>query len=237
MIIKDNTPYINELYKKLRNNIQYSSIKKDIKSVLITSAKKGEGKTTVAVNLAISMAKSGKKTLLIDLNLINPNIHNLFNIPDLFNMPNGIGMLRTRKEENGIDLCGVKSSINNLYILPSGSNTYDSEVYITDEMIRLLEEVKEKYDFVVIDTPDITHFSDVQVISQYVDGCILVIRAEQTRKEELKRTKELLQRVNVQIIGSVLNRVINNKEYEAYYNKQKKNLKTNCCSRNSKKGK
>jgi protein-tyrosine kinase len=185
----------------LRNDIQFSNRCSNVKSVLITSATEGEGKTTTAANLAISMAKSGKKTLLIDCDINNPGI----NI--LFDTANHIGLSTLIKEENYNERAIIESEFQNLYILNTGSDCDNSsEIFGCKKMQQLLKTFNEKYDFVVIDTPAITELCDAQIISQYVDGCILVVGAGDVDLEEVKRAKELLQKVNAKILGVVLNK-------------------------------
>lgn len=199
--IGEPSTYLSECYRMLRNDIQFSNRCSNVKSVLITSATEGEGKTTTAANLAVSMAKNGKKTLLIDCDINNPGI----NI--LFNMTKDIGLTTLIKDEKYNERAIIESEFENLYILTAGLECDNSsEIFGSEKMQQIFKTFNEKYDFVVIDTPAITELCDAQIISQYVDGCILVVGAGDVDLEEVKKAQELLHKVNAKILGAVLNK-------------------------------
>ncbi len=202
-MIKVNEPKscMAEVYRVLRNNIEFAYNNSNVKSVLVTSTKNGEGKTTVAVNLAVTMANSGKKTLIIDCNLNNPSLHKAFE------MPNKVGLTTMLRNEKYKGEAVTKTSYENLYLLTTGLNSERfSELLMGNKISDLLKSFKEKYDFIIVDTPAVIEKSDAQVISQYVDGCLLVIGSGEVNKEEARRTKDLLERVNAKILGAVLNK-------------------------------
>lgn len=203
-VIKINEPKscMAEVYRVLRNNIEFAYNNANVKSVLVTSTKNGEGKTTVAANLAVTMANSGRKTLLIDCNLNSPSLHMVFRTV------NNIGLTTILKNQKYTGEASIKTNYENLYLLTSGLNSEKfSELLMSKKIGDLLKQAKEKYDFVVVDTPAVMERSDAQIISQYVDGCLLVIGAGEVSKEEAKKTKELLENVNAKILGAVLNKI------------------------------
>jgi len=205
-----------EVYRVLRNNIEFAYNNSNVKSVLVTSTRNGEGKTTVAANLAVTMANGGKRVLLIDCNLNSPSLHKIFKVE------NNVGLTTILNNEKCDSEVINKTSYENLYLLTSGVNSERfSELLMSKRISDFFIVAKENYDFVIVDSPSVMERSDAQIISQYVDGCLLVIGSGQVNKEEVKKTKELLKKVNAKILGAVLNKTEerkktgpNIKEYE-----------------------
>lgn len=188
-----------ESYRTLRTNIQYSSFDKEIKRILVTSAEPGEGKSTTAANLAVAFSQDEKKVLLIDCDLRKPSVHKQFRIS------NNIGL-----SDVVMDNSKLKKAINKhneyLDILPSGKIPPNpSELLGSKVMENLLDELQKEYDIIIIDTPPVQAVTDSQILSTKVDGVILVVRAERTKKDSVKFAKESLQKVKANIIGVVLN--------------------------------
>ncbi|WP_024615544.1 CpsD/CapB family tyrosine-protein kinase [Clostridium sp. Ade.TY] len=188
-----------ESYRTLRTNIQYSSFDKEIKRILVTSAEPGEGKSTTAANLAVAFSQDEKKVLLIDCDLRKPSVHKQFRIS------NNIGL-----SDVVMDNSKLKKAINKhneyLDILPSGKIPPNpSELLGSKAMGNLLDELQKEYDIIIIDTPPVQAVTDSQILSTKVDGVILVVRAERTKKDSVKLAKESLQKVKANIIGVVLN--------------------------------
>lgn len=188
-----------ESYRTLRTNIQYSSFDKEIKRILVTSAEPGEGKSTTAANLAVAFSQDEKKVLLIDCDLRKPSVHKQFRIS------NNIGL-----SDVVMDNSKLKKAINKhneyLDILPSGKIPPNpSELLGSKAMENLLNELQKEYDIIILDTPPVQAVTDSQILSTKVDGVILVVRAERTKKDSVKFAKESLQKVKANIIGVVLN--------------------------------
>ena len=185
LIVEKNSKSISaEAYKTLRTNIQYSSFDKEIKTILVTSTIPGEGKSTIAGNLALSFAQQDKKVLVIDCDLEKA----MYNYKDNFD------------------------------ILTSGKIPPNpSEILASNAMTALLEKLKTKYDIIIIDSAPLQAVTDAQIISNKVDGTLLVIRAGVTKREAILQAKELLNKVNAKILGVVLNGVENNSEKHYYY--------------------
>lgn len=188
-----------ESYRTLRTNIQYSSFDKEIKRILVTSAEPGEGKSTTAANLAVAFSQDEKKVLLIDCDLRKPSVHKQFRIS------NNIGL-----SDVVMDNSKIKKAINKhneyLDILPSGKIPPNpSELLGSKAMENLLKELQKEYDIIILDTPPVQAVTDSQILSTKVDGVILVVRAERTKKDSVKLAKESLQKVKANIIGVVLN--------------------------------
>lgn len=202
VIHKDLKSLSGEAYRTLRTNIQFSGIDKTLKSLVITSSVAGEGKTTVSVNLAYSIAQIDKRVLLIDCDLRKPKIHRAFNIM------NAEG-LTTALTENLDYRVFIKSlDEEKLDILTSGPIPPNpSELLGSKRMKLLLEKIKEDYDMVIIDSPPAGMVTDAAILSTLTDGTILVCASGKTEMEAIKATKAALSKVNANIIGVVINKM------------------------------
>jgi capsular exopolysaccharide synthesis family protein len=200
-----------EAYKTLRTGIQYSSFNKQLKTMLITSSEKEEGKSTVSGNLALSFAQNEKKVILIDCDLRRPSIHRKFKISNLVGLSEVlIGKISLEE--------AIQQYNDNLDILSSGKIPPNpSEMLSSNSMNNLIEKLKEKYDVVILDSAPLQAVTDAQILSTKVDGTILVVRAERTKKESIIEAKSRLDKVSANIIGTVLNAVENTREKYHYY--------------------
>ena len=203
-----------EAYRVLRTNIQYSSFDKEIKKILVTSSEPGEGKSTTSGNLALAYSQDEKKTLIIDCDLRKPSLHKKFRIS------NNVGLSDVVLDNSKISKSIVKYT-DNLHILPSGKVPPNpSEMLGSKSMERLLDELSEIYDAIILDTPPVHAVTDAQILSTKVDGTILVIRAEKTKREAVIDGKKALEKVGANIIGTVLNGGESSKgKYYYYYGK------------------
>lgn len=202
-----------EAYRTLRTNIQYSSFDEDIKTIVITSSGPGEGKSTTASNLAVSMSQYDKKVLLIDCDLRKPTIHKKFNIS------NTNGLSNFLVGEVGFDEAAFTYN-DNLTILSSGNIPPNpSEMIASKKMKTFIEVLKQRFDFIIIDAPPVIAVTDAQILSTITDGVILVTAYGQAEKEAVKKAKELLDKVKANIIGAVMTKVEMNrgKGYGYYY--------------------
>ena len=188
-----------ESYRVLRTNIQYSSIDKKIERILVTSSEPGEGKSTTSGNLALTFAQDEKKVLLIDCDLRKPSIHKKFKIS------NNLGLSNVILDKSKLSKALVKRS-EYLDILPSGKVPPNpSELLGSKALEELLDELDDVYDVIILDTPPLHAVTDAQILSTKVDGVILVVRAEKTKKDSVIAAKESLKKVNANILGAVLN--------------------------------
>ncbi|WP_160689317.1 CpsD/CapB family tyrosine-protein kinase [Clostridium sp. C2-6-12] len=200
-----------EAYRTLTTNIQYSSIDKDIKSIVVTSACPKEGKSTVSGNLALSFAANGKNVIIIDCDLRKPSIHRKFNVSNLC----GLSEVMIGKEILDNAIQKYKS---NLHILSSGKIPPNpAEMINSTSMSNLLEELKKQYDIVIIDSPPLEAVTDGQILSTKVDGTILVLKSGESKIESVKEAKNLLNKVGANVIGIVINKVSKKKKNYYYY--------------------
>ena len=190
-----------ESFRSLRTNLQYSNIDEPTSSLLITSAIPGEGKTTVASNLAVVIAQSGLRVALIDADLHRPTVHKRFGANNNY----GISTLFVQAEP---DLQAVlkPTSVNGLSILTTGPLPPNpSELLGSEKMNLILKKLAELVDYIIIDSPPTTVVTDAMVLSKKVGGVLLVARPGKTPVVVLRRANEELARVGAKIFGVVLN--------------------------------
>ncbi|PKR77803.1 capsular biosynthesis protein [Halalkalibacillus sediminis] len=200
-----------EQYRTIRTNLQFSSVDKDLRSMLVTSSGPGEGKSLTTANLAVVFAQQGKSVLLVDADLRKPTVHYTFKMNNTFGLSNYlIG-------EHPLEKLVQDVKIPGLDVLSCGPIPPNpSELLGSKQMKRLLEDAKSKYDLIIFDTPPVLAVTDSQVLSNYVDGALLVVRSKQTENESAIKSKELLEQANANILGVVLNdKDMEGKEY--YY--------------------
>ncbi|AEB75386.1 CpsD/CapB family tyrosine-protein kinase [Clostridium botulinum] len=190
-----------EAYRTLRTNIQYSSFDKELKTIIVTSSGPSEGKSTTSGNLALSMAQSDRKVLLVDCDLRKPTVHKKFHIS------NEKGLSNYLVGEALFEEVIVKYN-ENLSLLPAGTIPPNpAEMVASKKMKSFLDSLKGKFDCVLIDTPPVIAVTDAQILSTVVDGVLLVAASGQAEKEAATRAKELLLKVNANILGVVLTKV------------------------------
>ncbi|WP_321994165.1 CpsD/CapB family tyrosine-protein kinase [Clostridium butyricum] len=201
-----------EAYKTLRTNIQYSSISKKIKTLLVTSADSKDGKSTVCSNLGVTFSQNGQSVIILDCDFRKPSIHKFFNIS------NSAGITDILLGEQKLEET-IQHYNSNTDILTAGNIPPNpSEILGSQSMINLLSFLSERYDIVIIDSPPVGVVTDAQIISASVDGTLVVIRAEETKAKRVTEAVNLLKKVDANIIGMVLNEAQNiNKSYSDYY--------------------
>lgn len=206
-----------ESYRTLRTNIQYSSFDKEIRVIVVTSSEAGEGKSTTAGNLAISFSQAHKKTIIIDCDLRKPSLHKKFRISNM----TGLSDLLKGKESLNEAVHGYNDYLD---VLTSGKLPPNpSEMLGSKSMENLLEKLKKEYEIIILDSAPLQAVTDAQILSTKADGTIIVVRAEKTKRDSVMQAKELLQKVDANILGVVLNGVENiKKKYYYYYGTEEK---------------
>lgn len=191
---------ISEQYRTLRTNIEYSAVDQEIQTILVTSSSSSEGKSVTTANLASVYAQQGKKVLLIDADLRKPTVHYKFRLSNLRGLSNVlIG-------ESSLEEVIESSDIDHLDIISSGPIPPNpSELLGSNRMKRLIKEARELYDVILFDMPPILPVTDAQILANFVDGSLLVIRSGQTEYELAMKAKETLQSAKAKLLGTVLN--------------------------------
>ncbi|PQP82925.1 capsular biosynthesis protein [Paenibacillus sp. PCH8] len=193
---------ISEGYRKLRTNIQFSSIDSHIKKIMVASAESGEGKTTTISNLAVTYAQEGKKVLLIDADLRNPSLHKVFSVP------NHIGLSSVMSNQYSVHEVLRESYIDNLQLFTSGPIPPNpSEMIGSNRMKKMIEELEDQYDVIMFDTPPVLAVTDALIVSSLCDGVLLVVNSGKVKKELVRKTKAALEHVNARILGAILNNI------------------------------
>ncbi|MEI4770533.1 CpsD/CapB family tyrosine-protein kinase [Psychrobacillus sp. FJAT-51614] len=198
--ITDPKSIVSEQFRTLRANINFAMKGKEMGTLIFTSASMGEGKSTVAANVAISFAQEGKKVLLVDADLRKPTIHYTFNTlisPGLTNR-----LMSQWKFEYIVKNSGIVG-LSLITCGPIPSNP--AELLGSTSMDLFIEEMKSKYDIVIFDAPPVLSVADAQILSNKCDGTILVISSGATDKGNVVKAKEALQASNANIIGTILN--------------------------------
>ena len=190
-----------EQYKLIRANLDFT-LSEDEKCPVIgvTSAMRGEGKSTTAVNLSYVFAEKGSKVLLIDADLRIPSIAKKLEIE---NTPGLADLLRGK----GAEITDIKSYLlENWFILPSGDIPPNpSELLGSTRMENLLNKLRENFDYIIIDLPPVNIVSDAVSISSLISGMIVVVREDYTEKKELERCFRQLKLSNANILGCIMN--------------------------------
>ncbi len=204
---------VSEAYRALRTNIQFASVDFPIRTLLITSISPSDGKTTVSTNLSVALAQGGRNVILIDGDLRKPQIHRRFAIPNR----KGLTSFFVQPDVH-LDGSVQKSDVNNLYIMTTGSLPPNpSELLASDKMDHILGQLKTHADIVVIDTPPVMAVTDAVVLAKRADGLLLVIKPGVTKLAAAQQTIQQLRRLNVNILGVVLNDIPTNRSRYAYY--------------------
>lgn len=204
---------IAEAFRTLRTNIQFSSIDKEVQVVCITSSGPGEGKSTVASNLAVVMAESGKKTLLIDCDQRKSRLHKVFRLSNRSGLSDLLLGTVTFTE------VVQKSGIDNLLVLTAGTKPPNpSELLSSAKMKSFINSLRDKVDFIIIDLPPVLLVTDAQLLANCTDGYILVVSSGEAHRDAAAKAKQLLEKVNGKILGVVLNKLqVSEKGYLGKY--------------------
>ena len=204
---------ISESYRGIRTSIEFSNLDKEMKVINVTSSMQGEGKSTVIANLAVSFANLEKKVLLLEGDLRNPSVHRMFNISNI----NGLTDILLK--DKAFAECVHCTEVKNLHVLTCGAVPPNpSEILSSKKMKDFINELREYYDYIFIDTPPIGVVTDAGIISTYSDGCVFVVGSKQCDIEMAKIAKKRLEDVGANIIGAVLNKFEAEGNGYNYYN-------------------
>ncbi|MBP6909786.1 MAG: polysaccharide biosynthesis tyrosine autokinase [Candidatus Saccharicenans sp.] len=199
-----------ENYRSLRTALLLSSPQGSLKTIVVTSPLPEEGKSATISNLAVSLAQTGKKVLLIDADLRRPKQHQIFKIK------NHEGLTSYLALDLAVQKLIKPTVVPLLYLINSGPIPPNpAELLGSDRMSKLLALLKDQFDFVLIDTPPILTVTDAQILGKLVDGLVLVVQAGKTPREALVQTRELINLLKLRTLGVVVNSV--NLENHGYY--------------------
>lgn len=216
-----------EAIKSIKTNILFSSVDKDLKTILVTSPESGDGKSFIAVNLATAFAQDGKKVLVIDGDMRKGRQHEIFGLDNDATMGYSNYILKFRDSENSGMMSFIRpeiyvreTKVPNVYLLPAGPTPPNPlELISSENNKRLLESIKKQYDITIIDCPPALGLSDALVMSKYTDVNIVTVSNAKTRTDQLESVKKNFEKVNSKISGVVINKAKNTKGgyYSSYY--------------------
>lgn len=246
---RDSKSPISEIFRTLRTNIQFMSTNKKMKTLLITSTVPGEGKSWVASNLAVTFAQAGNKVILIDADMRKGRQYSIFGVPPKPGLSNFLSDADENEKVN-VKKYIRKTEIENLLVMPTGSIPPNpSELLVAPQMVKLLGELKESFDIIIIDGTPCELVTDSVILSSITDSTLIVTAYKSTRKDSLERIVKNIQNVGGNLVGVVVNKMpMSAKKYYGSYsskdgkysrgNKNTKakdnaepNKKTNTCSK------
>jgi len=208
---------ISEAYRTLRTNLQFAGLDRPLRTLLVTSPGPEEGKSTTLANLAVTIAQSEKKVILIDCDLRRPSLHRLFALPQ---QP---GLTTMVLDEGAMGNPPLQQTpVSGLWLLASGTlPPSPPDLLGSQRMNGVLETLKEQADMVLLDAPPVIGVSDAAILATKVDGVMLVVSAGQTKRESVQASKDMLERVNANLIGAVLANVPLDASLQHYYYAQR----------------
>jgi len=200
---------ISEQFRALRTNMQFYLKRDDQKIILLTSSMSGEGKSFTAINLANILALSGKKVLLMELDLRKPGLSAKLNIANTV----GFSNYSINKDLAIADIIKPLAINKNMFIIPSGPLPPNpAEILMSKETSDLIAKMKEQFDYIILDAPPVGIITDAQLLSEYADMTIYLVRQKVTKKDQIKIVNELYVNGKMKNIGIVVNDILN-KEY------------------------
>ncbi|HPO16788.1 MAG TPA: CpsD/CapB family tyrosine-protein kinase, partial [Candidatus Hydrogenedentes bacterium] len=186
--------------------------KQNPRTLMLTSAVPGEGKTTTAVNTAVTMADFGMRVLIVDTDLRRPNVHRVLR------MERGLGLADVLKGEVDIDSVVRPTRIRNLWIVSSGRvPSNPSELIGSERMTEVMKRLGEEFDIVICDAPSVLVVTDPVLLATHVDTCIMVVSTNNARRETVIRANKLLQSAKINVVGVLLNGLETTRRHYYYY--------------------
>ncbi|WP_312123983.1 CpsD/CapB family tyrosine-protein kinase [Lysinibacillus boronitolerans] len=212
--IANGQSFISEQFRTIRTNITFSMPDKEIKTILVTSATPGEGKSTNAANIGVVFAQEGKRVIIVDADLRKPTMHYTF----LLQNARGLSNLLTRH----FTMSEVINStdIANLFVLTSGPIPPNpAELLASNVMESVIENLKKEFDIIIFDAPPILSVTDAQILSNKCDGTLLIVNSGVAENESVLKAKSNLEASKANILGVILNnyKMPLHQYYEQYY--------------------
>ncbi len=212
---------VSETFRTLRTNIQFMSTNKGLKTLLVTSTMPGEGKSWVSANLAVAFAQAGKRVVLVDSDMRKGRQYSIFGTlsrPGLSNYLSGMDS-EGRDSANSITNYIQETEVENLFLIPAGSVPPNpSELLVSNQMINMLNQLKQLCDLVILDGTPTQLVTDSVILSRLVDATLIVTSYKETKIENLDNAKKSIENVGGNIVGVVLNKFpISLKKYDNLY--------------------
>ena len=206
------TDPVSEAYRGIRTNLMFNAVDRPLRTLVVTSAVPGEGKTSTACNLAVAMAQAGNRVILVDADFRRPEIHRVFGRRENRGLGNLI--LGDAPEEELI----LNTQVPNLRVVASGASPPNpSELLGSARMKKVTERLMELSDVIIFDTPPVGAVTDATVLGARSDGVILVVERGRADVQSILRAKERLEAVGANLLGVVLNKVRQSEAAQYYY--------------------
>lgn len=193
-----------EAFRSLRTSLIWSDAADTLKTLVVTSAAPGEGKTLTAANLAVTLAYDGMRVLLVDCDIRRPRVHGLFHLP---RAPGLMELLMAYDRPDAPPPPAIRqTTVARLSVLPCGALPMNAANLLSSTRMRmLLEELKQQFDIIVLDTPPVLATADAGIVGSLTDGVLLVVRAGATDRNAAQRAYQQLANVGARVVGTVLN--------------------------------
>lgn len=189
-----------EAYRTLRTNLTFAGLDKPIEALVVTSAAPGVDKSVALANLAVTMAQSERRTILVDADLRQPGLHTLFGLPN----DRGLTTIFVQPETLA-DPPLLQTGVENLLLLPSGPLPPNpADLLGSRRMEEIVAALRSRADMLLFDAPPVVAVTDAAVLGSKVDGVLLVVAAGRSRRDHVQRARELLERAHVRVVGAVL---------------------------------
>jgi len=216
LVVLDPSSTVAEAYRALRTNLLFSSLDRELKTIVVTSPAPGEGKSRTIANLAVALAQAGYSTLLIDADFRRPSQHRIFGRVRNVGLSN---LMIQDIPEN--ELVNAVADVTNLHFIASGPTPPNpSELLGSARMRSILAQLRSRFHYVLIDTPPVNVVTDASVLAASADGVVLVAESGRTTYPGLLHAREAIQRVGGTILGVVVNKLRSGASayyYDGYY--------------------
>jgi capsular exopolysaccharide synthesis family protein len=209
---------VSEAYRTLRTNLEFSSLDKPLKTIVVTSPGPDEGKSTTLANLAVTLAQAEKTVILVDCDLRRPSQH------EIFGLTNEVGLTTMMVDEQAMKAPPLQdTAVPSLSVLTTGPLPPNpSELVGSRRMGEIIAGLSQAADVILFDAPPVIAVTDAAVLASRVDGVLLVIKAGGTKRDHAQKAKALLDKVSAHLVGAVLNNVKMDTSYYRYYTEQKR---------------
>lgn len=202
---------ISEAYRALRTNLSFYNLDNPLRSLVVTSAAPDEGKSVAIANLAVTMAQSGRRVILVDCDLRRPSLHQLFNLQA------NPGFTDIVLADNPT-LPLQKTQVDNLWLLAAGTKPPNpADLLGAKKADQLIARLQEEADIILFDAPPVIAVTDATILGTKVDGVLLVVEAGKTKREHAERAKQMLEKARVRIIGAALTNAPKDSVANSYY--------------------
>lgn len=202
---------ISEAYRTLRTNLSFYGVDTPIRTLVVTSPNAEAGKSTTVANLAVTMAQSGRRTILVDCDLRRPKLH------EFFKVENGRGLTDMVLDETLAPPL-QPTGVDNLWLITSGTKPPNpADLLGSRQLDRVIETLSQQADIVLFDAPPVLGVTDAVVLGAKMDGVLLVVKAGKTRREHAEQAKDLLEKARVKIVGVTLTNAPKDRVGNNYY--------------------